>query len=212
MNKTLVVGKNSSLWKLLKGNISFGYDEVSHRDVVDFELLKTYETAIVFSYSKIKSDNALMLSALSVYAKDIIYISSVSCEYAELGYKYSYPNVKLFCEQYLQEKNMFRSVDILRLGIVVETYKNISLSGKYYKTNLECLVKKLDGVIFNRASVTDVIERVEYPFSSKIERNFHQFYKSIQNPSLISLIVTRSIDVLLKIKSISWYGYSERID
>lgn len=212
MNETLVVGRNSSLWQLLKEKVSFSFDEVSHGELIDFDLSKTYETAIVFSYSNIKSENAIMLSALSVYAKDIIYISSISCEYAEQGYKYKYPKVKLFCERYLLEKRMFRSVEILRLGIVSETYENLQLSGKYYKTNLECLVKKLDEIVLNINSITNIIERVEYPFSSIIEKRFYQFYKLIQNPSFISLVITRSIDVLLKIKSISWYGYSERID
>jgi hypothetical protein len=211
VKSVLVVGKNSSVWNLIRNKVSFISNEVSHADVKSFDLDKEYDVAIVFSYSDSKQQNAELLSALSVYARKIVYISSMSCEYAEKGYRYNYPRIKLFCERYIKEKKNFESYEILRIGLVKESYENLKLSGCYYQTSLLSISERLDSICLGkRCSENDLVVEVNYPFSSRFESLFHAVYKFIQRPSFLSFIITRMLDVGLKVVSVGWYGYSEK--
>lgn len=210
MNNTLIVGKNSRLWNTLKTRISFDYDEVSHKDIQGFLLNQMYEKAIVFSYSNSKNENAELLSALSVYVTNIIYISSVSVEYAELGFYYQYPRVKLFCEQFLLAKKNFISINITRIGLVLETFNYKKITGYYQITNIEKLACYLNECILSGRSEIEFLVSVSYPKSSKLEEYIYALYKPLVKPNLLSFLVTRIFDVLIRSMGFYWYGYSEK--
>ena len=210
--KVLVVGKNSNLWSIINSQVDFDYDEVSSSNIKQFEVNQKYRLGIIFSYGPTEKDNAELLSALSVVVDNVVYVSSQSVLYAEAGYKYSYPRVKLFCEQYLKHKALFEEVTILRLGLVKETYSLSQLEGNYSVTSPEQLIRWLDEFVKIGSSKVEVVSHVNYPFGSEISQIFHRVYKIIQKPNLISFITTRIMDYVLRKYGISWYGYSERFE
>jgi len=210
-NKILIVGKNSRLWKILKPKMDFDFTEVSHTELATFELKDSFDSAIVFSYSKKKNDNSELLSAISIYSEEIVYISTVSASYAENGYKYQYPNVKLHCENYLREKKCFKKTHIIRLGLILETYKPLNLSGRYCITSIEKLSIHINQIVSKEANLVEFSETKTFEHSNRVEKAIYRIYKKLSKPSFISFMLTRPLDLIIKKLGFNWYGYNEKI-
>lgn len=213
MNKipVLIVGKNSRVWSYTKEFVDFKVDEVSSSDILNFGIQKTYPLAIVFSYFPSKTENAKLLSALAPVAKSVVYISSDSVLYAESGYRYSYPSVKLFCEQYIKSKSLFESCEILRIGLVLETYSYLGrLTGEYTISKPKQIGEYLNNKVLQKNKIIEVKEKVSFPFSNSLENKLNCFYRRVNKANIISFMFTRSLDLVFKKIGITWYGYNER--
>jgi hypothetical protein len=204
IKKELIVGCNSSVVKGLNLD-PHKYTLVSHQDINSFSLNGRYLRAIVFSHSKIVHNNIELLNNLTRYADDIVYISTTSTDYAKAGFDYAYPKTKLEIETYIKTSDLFKSVVILYLGIVIKNFEDWSFAGTYKITEYDQILK-----IFQNLPTSGEIEcfklaRIEP--KNKTELLLYKIYSSLYGIHTWRLL--RPLDFILKIFGYRWYGYGQ---
>ena len=211
--EVIIIGKHSKLWSIVKNSVKYSYDEISYKNIINFDIDRSYQLAIVFSYSKSEKENAELFCALSKYVPKVLYISSTSVEYADNGYYYPYPRIKFFCENYLENKKIFKEVTILKLGLFPEIYWDDQerLFGEYNISTVEDFVNFLNQWTLNGSSNIKVTCKKSFKTSGNIEKTIRKVYRIVRGKNIVSYIVTRLLDIILKKIGYTWYGYSERL-
>ncbi len=198
MNRLIVIGKNSDLYK--KFPDKFGglpHLAISHKEVASFAFFKT-DKILILSFSKHDIENIKFIDSIrQIKCERIYYLSTSSVNVCELTDCYSYPRVKLKME------SMVRSLSnciILRAGTLVA-------SGREY----ECrgtMTSNIDDLIDCIANNVDNLTVTFIPFNdSWIEKTLYLWYGKLiirlKNPCIL-----RPIDFLFKyFFGFRWYGY-----
>jgi len=202
--KTLLVGKNSRLYKNNLKKFSQIVDvAISHADISGVEGVE-YDAAIILSYSRNFANQISLIKGLKkISFKNLIVISSVSALVAENYSCYEYPKVKLAHERLYLE--YFPRACIVRMGTVFDKKKSTPNKGTLV-TDLDELVQMLSVLI--TGSPNQIITFCKYcDFGvDSIEARIHSIYsKLIIRLSYPCLL--RPVDIFLRALGFNWYGY-----
>lgn len=201
MKKNLVIGKNSTLIKLLlekhpvlKDNVHF----ISHTEAAS-ECSKEWEYIFVFSYSKKLSENIHLAQQVATNGGRIVYISSISASISP-GWLPRYPKIKLMCESIFKD---ICNAQVVRLGCFEELYSFEDAGLLIPITSLNDL-KSLILLQSHDAIVVNLFKFVPKGTRSTRMTIYLAIYKSLGG----NLLLLRPFDFLFRLMKLPIYGYT----
>jgi hypothetical protein len=202
--RTIVVGKNSRVWRSLSGDPRLsGCIAIGHADVVDFDFSDTDQVWIL-SYSRDMTRNRALFAALSrAGAQRCIYVSTATANVDIVTQCYEYPRVKRACERLSRSGNGARIVSI---GVVYQSVADLP-AGTTMATSLDQLAKTMSAPVEADEDQINLFEPVTRPFGSDAERLAFRLYGIVQKLAGGWPCLLRPFDLALRTVGWRWYGY-----
>ena len=207
--REVVIGRNSKVWcavSRVTGVEIEAFVALGHRDLDKFSFRRN-DRVWVFSYSKMRSENALMLQKLAkAGVSDVVYISSSSTIVSQVTRCYLYPLVKY---EATQEARSLLDARILTLGIVFGDVAVLP-SGTIAATPIKALVSFMRSPAWPADRNQDVVlfDFVNRPFRSTLERTLYRVYDPLQWMLRRWPCILRPFDFVLRVLGYKWYGYT----
>lgn len=206
--RQVVVGSHSQVWRRLAPRVEAQVGAVvaiGHGELSDFRWCPS-DRVWLMSYSRSPAANAVMLETLRRAGVDeIVYVSSSSTIVGERTRCYQYPRVKAEAESAAMRLPNAR---VLTLGLMHESPAELP-AGPCVATSYDELAAFFIAPSWPARSNEKALlfRRHDRPFHSAIERWLHRAYGLALRSCGAFPCLLRSVDALLRVCGMRWYGY-----
>ncbi|MCY0093045.1 hypothetical protein [Hoeflea ulvae] len=204
--RSVVIGRNSSIWKALAPRKMACVTAIGHADIGDFEF-RPDDTVWIFSFSRDDAENRHLFERLSQACKgSFVYVSTATANVVDHTRCYTYPTVKRTAEDLARQ---ILGARIVRIGLVHASVEDLP-AGTCAATSFDDIANALQGADLPAPGAGDIVRlyRLETrPFRSALERTAYSAYSALLMKLSSWPCLLRPLDVLLRAMNWKWYGY-----